>query len=220
MYLVTSRMNPSSSLSPRLNAILNLVTQIQMQNPYPRIWDCCCDHGYLGIKILSESLCDKLIFVDQLTHIMVDLSNRLAPFDTGHHELITVDAGKLQFDINMSHLVILAGVGGERIVEIISEMESNHPDVQLDYILCPSTRQAALRQYLAEQMFGLVHETIVCEKKRCYEVMYVKGKASANELARVSLKSDLWDMNNLDHKRYLDKINKPRESRKSRSGNA
>lgn len=213
-------MNPSASLSPRLNAILKLVTLIQQENPYPCIWDCCCDHGYLGIKILSEGLCEKLIFVDQLEHIMVNLANRLAPFDTGNHELITADAGKLNFDVKQRHLVILAGVGGERTVEVISEMESNHPDVQLDYIFCPSTSQDALREYLAEQPFGQVSESIVCEKKRCYEVIFVKGKQTGVALDRVSLKSDKWDLNNPDHKRYLNKINKPRESRKSRAGSA
>ena len=175
-------MNPSSRLSPRLNAILELVAKLQQQNPYSCIWDCCCDHGYLGIKILSENLCEKLIFVDQLPHIIDQLAGKLAPFCTGKHELITANAGELRFDLQQRHLVILAGVGGERTVQIISEIEQKHAEAQIDYIFCPSTSQNALREYLVIQDFGMAFESIVCEKKRCYEVMFVQPNTRLKRL--------------------------------------
>lgn len=208
-------MNPSSSLGPRLNAIHELVAHAQHKDPYPCIWDCCCDHGYLGIKILTENLCEKLVFVDQVPHIIKQLETRIAPFSTGKHELITADAGELCFDSSLHHLVILAGVGGERTVEIIGSIEQNHPDVKIDYILCPSTSQNVLREYLVEKNFGLVFESIVCEKKRCYEVLYVKGRTVENTLPRVSLNCNLWDRSNPEHEQYL---NKPtRLDRKNRA---
>lgn len=209
-------MNPSSSLGPRLNAIHELVAGIQQKNSYPCIWDCCCDHGYLGIKILSENLCEKLLFVDQLPHIINELAERLAPYSNGKYELIAADAGELSFATQQRHLVILAGVGGECTVEIISAIESKHPDVQIDYIFCPSTSQNALREYLAENNFGLLFESIVCEKKRCYEIIFVQGKAMKNELPRVLASCNLWEEDNPVHQRYLSKINKPRGSKKPR----
>ena len=207
-------MNPSASIGSRLNAILELVTDVQQKEPYPYIWDCCCDHGYLGIKILSHDLCEKLVFVDQLPHIIEHLTDRIAPYSTGKHELITADAGDLVFDSQNRHLVILAGVGGECIIEIVSEIESNHPDVQIDYIFCPSSKQSILREYLSSQSMGLLFESIVCEKKRCYEIIYVQGKAEIGSLPAVSLTCDLWDMDNEDHQQYLKKINTPRVSKK------
>jgi len=207
-------MNPSASIGSRLNAILELVTQVQQKEPYPCIWDCCCDHGYLGIKILSHNLCEKLVFVDQLPHIIEHLTAKIAPYSTGKHELITADAGDLVFDSQNRHLVILAGVGGECIIEIIREIESNHPDVQIDYIFCPSSRHNILREYLSSQSMGLLFESIVCEKKRCYEIIYVQGKAATSSLPAVSLTCDLWDMDNEDHRQYLNKINTPRVSKK------
>jgi len=208
-------MNPSSRLGPRLNAILELVTRLQRQTPYPCIWDCCCDHGYLGIKILAENLCEKLIFVDQLPHIIEQLSNKLAPFCTGKHELITADAGELSFDSQQRHLVILAGVGGDNMVQIISTIEHNHPDVQIDYIFCPSSSHNALRDYLSAENFGLMFECLACENRRYYEILLVQGKAVASELPRVPLSCDMWEADNPDHQRYLNKINAPRASKKS-----
>lgn len=212
-------MNPSSRLSPRLNTILDFVSRVQQDKPYPCIWDCCCDHGYLGIKILSENLCEKLIFVDQLPHLIEQLSNKLTPFCVdneriGKYELITADAGDLRFDSQQQHLVILAGVGGETSVEIVTSIEEKHPDVQIDYIFCPSASHNALREYLAVNDFGLVFETLTCEKQRYYEIMYVKGKAASDELPRVSLTCTLWEEDNEDHQHYLTKINAPRASKK------
>ena len=200
-------MNPSSRLGPRLNAILELVTRLQQQNPYSCIWDCCCDHGYLGIKILVEDLCEKLIFVDQLAHIIEQLSSRLAPFCTGKHELITADAGDLCFDSQQRHLVILAGVGGVNMVQIINAIEHKHPNVQIDYIFCPSTGQHTLREFLAAGDFGLLYETLACENQRYYEILFCQGKATVSELPRVSLSCEMWEADNPDHQRFLNKIN-------------
>ena len=172
-------MNPSSSLGPRLNAVLELVRQLQIQNPYPCIWDCCCDHGYLGIKILIDNLCEKLVFVDQVPHIIEQLTEKLAPFSTGKHDLITADAGELCFDSRQRHLVLLAGLGGERTVHIIKSIQKRHPLVHIDYIFCPSGRQNVLREYLQEQGFDLAFERTAYENRRYYEIYFVAGKTVA-----------------------------------------
>jgi len=205
-------MNPSSRFGPRLNAIYDIIAQ--QQNPYICIWDCCCDHGYLGIKILHDNLCEKLIFVDQLAHIMQQLSAKLASFGSAQYELITADAGELTFDLQQRHLVILAGVGGETTVEIVSSIRSNHPDVQIDYIFCPSSRQNALREYLVAEKLGLISENLVCENRRYYEILYVQGKKLSGEVPGVPLHCNMWDEANPDHQRYLNKINAPRGSKK------
>jgi len=203
-------MNPSSSLGPRLNAILELVSQVQQKTPYPYIWDCCCDHGYLGIKILNENLCEKLVFVDKVPHIIEQLSIKLAPYSTGKHECIVADAAELCFDSQQRHLVILAGVGGERSVDIASAIECNHPDVKIDFIFCPSTSQNVLREYLVTQDSGLAFESIVYENKRYYEIIFVQGKATTNELPKVSLNCNIWERDNPDQQRYLEKLKQHR----------
>jgi tRNA (adenine22-N1)-methyltransferase len=207
-------MNPLSRLSPRLNAIYELVDQVQRDHPYSTIWDCCCDHGYLGIKILANGLCEKMVFVDQLPHLIEQLDNKLAPFDTGRHTLIVADAGGLRLDASQHHLVILAGVGGDTSVDIVKSIKSNHPTGRIDYIFCPSSSKKTLREYLAHNEFGLLEERLVCDNKRYYEILLVKGKCIGKEYSKVSLSCGLWDEDNPDHQRYLKKINTPRGSKK------
>ena len=232
-------MNSSSSLGPRLNSILDLVVQAQQQKMYSVIWDCCCDHGYLGIKILQNQLCEKLVFVDQLGHIIEQLSDKLEPYNAGNYELITADAGALKFNHQLNNLVILAGVGVETTIQIISAIEENHSNLQIDYIICTSTIKKSLREYLSVNKFGLLAEDLVCENTRYYEVIYVRGKLAGEGssyilppetyharvshtsvslpvvyLPGVSLYCNLWDADNKDHQRFLEKINRPRTSKK------
>jgi len=207
-------MPPSSQLGSRLNTIFEIVKQAQTNISYSIVWDCCCDHGYLGIKILRENLCEKLIFVDKLPHIIEKLNLKLAPFDTGKHELKVTDASDLTFDSKCKHLVILAGVGGETSVQIVEAIEKKHSRVHIDYIFCPSASQKELRKYLVNQQFGLLSEHLVGEKKRYYEILFVRQPTQNAELAAVPASCNLWDDENADHQRFLKKINAPRQSKK------
>jgi tRNA (adenine22-N1)-methyltransferase len=199
-------MNPSTSLGSRLNAVFDLVAEVQQSNPYPIIWDCCCDHGYLGMKILNENLSEKLVFVDQVSHIIEQLKTRLVSYSSSQYELVTADAGELSFNLQQRHLVIIAGVGGECTVDIISAIKGNHPDVQIDYIFCPSTSQKALREYLIAHKFGMEYENIACENQRYYEILFVKGGVAAGELPDVSRINKMWDENDPGHQQHLSKL--------------
>jgi len=207
-------MHKLAKLRPRLNSIYDLVVQTQQNKPYQYIWDCCCDHGYLGIKILADKLCEKVIFVDQLPHLIEQLNSKLSPFDTGRHELVTADAGELKFDASVQHLVILAGVGGDTSVHIIQNIINNHPTGLIDFILCPSSSKKTLRQYLAENKFGLHKEKLVLDNKRYYEVLFVNRKPAESDYSEVLIDCNLWVEDNPDHQKYLKKINTPRTSKK------
>lgn len=169
-------MNPSASLGARLDALFDLVSVLQNKYNYSCHWDCCCDHGYLGIKLLSHNICEKMVFVDQVPHIIQQLAKKLAPFDTGKHELMACDAALLDFDVNKKHLVILAGVGGEKSVQILQTMQDNHAGVCIDYVFCPSTSQLALRDYLSEKNMKLEYQSSVLENKRNYQILFTRSE--------------------------------------------
>ncbi|MDH5485444.1 MAG: tRNA (adenine(22)-N(1))-methyltransferase TrmK, partial [Gammaproteobacteria bacterium] len=113
--------------------------------------------------------------------IIEQLAAKLAPFSTGKHALVTADVGEIYFDAGQRHLVILAGVGGERTVHIVSAIRRNNPHVVIDYIFCPSTSQHALRDYLAVQGLAITSDTVACEKRRHYEIMYVAASAASDQ---------------------------------------
>ena len=195
------------TLSPRLKAIFDRVQQAQDLHDYHHIWDCCCDHGYLGLQLLQHQTAEKIIFVDQIPDLINRLKQRLEAFPSKNYAALAADAGQLVFDSNKRHLVILAGVGGEHSIDIVSAIIDKHPAVTIDYLFCPTTTQFNLREYLAQNAFSLCAETIVSEKGRDYEVIHVNTKLAGEKVnAPVSLTGDMWAPYNSHHKRYLSKL--------------
>jgi len=98
------------------------------------------------------------------------------------------------------HLIIIAGVGGERLIELMQGIISNHENLHLDFILCPVHHNFKVREYLAAQSMGLIKEVLIKENKRFYEVLKVTTHGNRD----VSLVgNDMWDFNDADHKLYL-----------------
>lgn len=60
-------------LSKRLTAIDTLISQ-----HHDIIWDCCCDHGYLGMALLKRAAANQVIFVDIVATLMDVLSAQLS----------------------------------------------------------------------------------------------------------------------------------------------
>ena len=62
-------------ISQRLKLIESMVV-----NRYDHIWDCCCDHGLLGAKLLENDRAATVHFVDVVPDLMRDVSNKLERF--------------------------------------------------------------------------------------------------------------------------------------------
>lgn len=189
-----------------LDSVQGLYRNISGQGCYQIIWDCCCDHGYLGMHILREAFCEKLHFVDQLPHITRQIRTKLSMFSSEKFAVITGDAARLWFDPSKQHLVILAGISGRTVIRIMQGIQQHNPDGQIDFLLCPNDALYEVREYLRLCQLWMAHETIVFEKNRFYEVIYLRTNMADEKKERVSLTGNMWDMNNLQHLRYLAKL--------------
>lgn len=193
-------------LGARLRSLYQWIEAAQQTGAYDEIWDCCCDHGYLGIKILARELCQRVHFVDQIPHLITNLQGRLAPYPSERYRTLAADASQLRFSDQQRHLIIIAGVGGENSVEILRQILPKHPEQSLDFLFCPATTQFDLREYLHEQRFALLHETMVTEKGRDYEVIGARWNSESSDLPQVSKTGNHWDLTNDVHHRYLTKL--------------
>lgn len=201
-------MNPNIQLGVRLHTLYKLILDRQLPTRrYNQIWDCCCDHGYLGRALLNAQCCEQVIFVDQVPDIMEKLANRLKTVPSGYR-LITGDAADLKLGFSQSHLVILAGVGGEQIVDMVESIEARNPEAFVDYLFCPVNHARVLRQYLHQSpnRFGLRHEQIVQDRGRYYEIIHITTRPSENPLQRLSLTGHMWDFTCEQHRAYHAKL--------------
>lgn len=201
-------MNSPNGLGARLQAILRV---IKRERRYQNVWDCCCDHGYLGMRIIHEDLCDVLHFVDQVPHIMDHLSDQLADqsvkFPLDKYTITTGDASELDFNFQQNHLVVLAGVSGQTVIDIMQGLQEKYPAGEpIDFLLCPTNGLYDVREYLATRSLSLRDEMIVTEKRRHYEVVYLRAASNEQSIESVSLTGKMWDTNNSEHTHYLEKL--------------
>ncbi|KTF17937.1 tRNA (adenine(22)-N(1))-methyltransferase [Pseudoalteromonas sp. H105] len=192
-------------LSHRLNAINLLVNE-----SYEVIWDCCCDHGLLGMTLLERKLAKKVMFVDIVPELMNGLSNKLTqlmdPNLPCEWQVQCQDVAGIELQPNAKQLVIIAGVGGELLLRLMQKIILNHEQQTLrglSFIVCPVHHTYSLRQGLARLGLGLISEQIITENKRFYEVLHVGFKSGA---AIEPTGDKMWDFTDKNHHQYLNKL--------------
>jgi len=196
------------NLGPRLELIISMIERSQLTRPYDCLWDCCCDHGYLGMKLLQRPISGKVYFVDQVPHITESLAHDLGSFqqenvNAGEYEVLTEDAGNLSFSENQRHIVILAGITGTNVMRIMRQLIANHTEHHIDYIVCPTRGNYDVREFMRSHALTLIDEALVSENSRQYEVMYVSSLKELDKSRLISEVGRMWDTRNPEHLRYL-----------------
>ena len=200
-------------LNKRLTALATMV-----KHPYDLVWDCCCDHGFLGMKILADGLVKNVNFVDVVSDIVERLDIKLTthlhhlPIDAqwqticddvaniSLHSKLTVEQMKSQETPNQ--LVIISGVGGDLMIDILDKLVKRYNDCNIDYLLCPVQHTYKLRNKLQQLNFKLKQEELVIENNRGYELLLI-NQLEGCELSLVG--SDIWK-NTQEHKNYVLKL--------------
>ena len=165
---------------------------------YQHIWDCCCDHGFLGISLLSNQAAETIHFVDIVPELVANLENKLRQF---HDKALDLEKTPRQFhdkpqskwkthcvDVAAlligkyegKHLVIIAGVGGDLMTRMIDAIHQRHQHLNIDFLLCPVNRQFIVREKLIALKFGLYDEILIEDKQRFYEILFVSSTPQSN----------------------------------------
>jgi len=177
-------------------------------NHYGHIWDCCCDHGFLGLHLLERQAADTLHFIDTVEHILLNLKSQLEkrqdPLQS-KWQTHCLDAAKLDLyptgqSSNKPQLIIIAGVGGELTISLVTALLNNHPDLNLEFLLCPVHHNYKVRQALINLDLGLIDECLLQENKRFYEVIHVSRQAKTPIEKAGSI---MWDLSRAIDSAYL-----------------
>jgi tRNA (adenine22-N1)-methyltransferase len=195
--------NTNLKTGRRLQQIEQMITK-----HYDHIWDCCCDHGLLGFSLLNAQVAETVHFVDIVPDLMTDIEGKLQNHWQGSQQAWQVhclDAAELplkQLAQTDKHLIIIAGIGGELLIEIMRALLPLCTSDQIEFVLCPVHHNYKVRQFLIAHQLGLINESLVAENKRFYELLHV-SRQSLKALSSVG--SVMWDFNNPMHRKYLDK---------------
>ncbi|MGL4474392.1 MAG: tRNA (adenine(22)-N(1))-methyltransferase [Shewanella sp.] len=158
-------------LSKRLHQLDAMVA-----NDYQHVWDCCCDHGFLGAALLTRQAAPHIHFVDIVPGLMAQLDEKLQRFypDNRAYQTHCLDVSQLPLESFPGHtLVIIAGVGGELMSRFIADIHGRHPEITIDWLLCPTNQTFHLRSCLIDLGFSLNDEVLLEENQRYYEILSV-----------------------------------------------
>lgn len=192
-------------LSTRLMQINNMV-----DSRYTHIWDCCCDHGFLGSALVARKAANKVHFVDIVPQLITSLDAKLNDlYSSTTWETHCIDVTSLPLNnYEGKHLIIIAGIGGDLMIKLIKALYQKHSDLSLDFLLCPVHHQYALRETLINLKFGMIQEALIEDNRRFYEIILVSTRENENQKISV-IGDNLWlckSPNQTDLvKRYLNK---------------
>lgn len=168
----------SITLTPRLKAIVNEV------NKASSAVDVGCDHAQVGIWLAQNKIVDNMT-VSDINEGPI-FRARQAVERAGMSDKITCVKTDGLDGIAPQDCVIIAGMGGELICDIISRAEWTKSDCRL--ILQPMTAGEVLREYLFENGYKIIRETIAAEHDKIYAILTVEpGKTEAYDDADLYL---------------------------------
>lgn len=188
----------------RLQQLDQMITE-----PYDHIWDCCCDHGLLGMSLLARQAAQHIHFVDIVPELITALEQKLQQYfpprvGRSQWHVYCTDVAELNLPDEplkpQRQLIIFAGISGERMITLVNALLNRHSNQNLDLLLCPIRHTYQLREALLAQNLGLINEKLVSEKRRFYELIHVSPTAN-QPIALVG--STMWDFVQQDHRDYL-----------------
>lgn len=192
---------------------------LMISKPYRNIWDCCCDHGQLGLTLLQRHAAEQIHFVDIVEPLISQLQKKLVKFYStedfkSRWQTHCLDVASLKVeditqtsDHGSSHkqtdLIIIAGVGADQTVEFVQKTQANNLHSRLEFLLCPVLNLYKVRDELRKLEFGLGEEQIILENGRYYEGLLV-SKEFPTHLSSVG--SLMWNFEDPIHLDYLNKL--------------
>lgn len=205
----------------RLGARLHHLYQWALDHgPYAHIWDLCCDHGRLGLH-LHQSLSARdqnhsthVHLIDCVPSITDILKDRYRHILGPTLSVDCVNAGGVVLAHEGRQLLIIAGVGGGTVVDILAELvgpiaslceQKDH--VSFDIILSPNLHTFELRAFLRKHPFELLQEAFVSEKGQHHEHLLLRYQPREEVLHKPSVVgASLWHPLTADKRRYIQRF--------------
>ncbi|MDR0850511.1 MAG: class I SAM-dependent methyltransferase [Christensenellaceae bacterium] len=168
----------------RLDKRLNRVYEVVLSVDPKMVVDIGCDHGKLGAKCAGKGI--KTILTDISIKSLGKAERLFESLKLDGTFMCTDGLEGIDFT---DALVVIAGMGGEEIIKILS---SSHPK---QLVLCPHHNVIELREFLVEGAYRIVTDIMVLERGIFYSIIFAEfgqDKLSDKELifGRDNLKRD------------------------------
>ena len=185
-------MDGALHLQPRLHAIADLVP------PGGRLADIGTDHGYIPVELLLQGRIRFAIASDIGEEPLAHARRTADAWDCHEGIDFRLGSGLRCVEPGEADTIVIAGMGGDKIVAILSEAPWTKENVFL--LLQPMSRAEVLRAWLPENGYTVTAEQLVADKGIIYPILSVRGgsmppAADADAWGGFLLREDpLWGM--------------------------
>ena len=153
-------------LTPRLKCIINYVNSITAA-------DIGTDHAYVPIELIRSGRAEKVIASDIRKGPLEIAARHIDKYGLSDKIEMRQGSGLSVIEPKEADTIIIAGMGGELICEIIkADYETARASA---LIIQPMNAQYELRKFLIQNGFIIEKEDIECEGHRIYNFMIVKS---------------------------------------------
>ncbi len=163
------------ALSERLNAVLETARDNTIG--HKRIIDVGSDHGHLAARAVMDGIFESAVCTDihkgpadKSASLMKDmsLSDKIKVYCTD---------GLDGVELTEDDTVVMAGLGGNNMVDIISRVNASYDKELLKtvtFILQPQKSIEVLREFLSQNAFAVTEETVVQERGIYYPILVTR----------------------------------------------
>lgn len=158
-------------LSKRLEQVALMVTKGNI------IADIGTDHGYVPIYLIKNKICPKAYAMD-INKGPIEIAKKNIISYGLENQITTLQSDGLDMlEPNMADTVIIAGMGGELIVNILEkglERLENCQKPLNELVLSPQKRIDMVRKYLIDNSWQIVDEKMLIDMNKFYTVIKAK----------------------------------------------
>lgn len=152
------------ALPPRLLYIASLVPKGSL------VADVGTDHAHLPVYLIENSITDRVIASDIVDGPLMSAKKNISAHGLCEKIEVVKSDGLVKVFPLSPETVIIAGMGGETIRDIISACEYSKEVAPL-FLLQPMTHAEVLRKYLIENGFSIKSEGVIREQHRYYVII-------------------------------------------------
>lgn len=142
-------------------------------NPGANVIDVGTDHAMIPVWLIQTAKCSRVLATDIRPGPLQNAASLIEETGTGEHIRLLQTDGLTGIGPKDGDTVILAGMGGETMVSILSAAPWTKMNTCL--ILEPQSKKAELRRFLVESGYLIISESLVKDAGRIYPVLCARG---------------------------------------------
>lgn len=167
-------------LSTRLSTVCSLVTKGN------RVCDVGCDHGFVPIYLIQESISPFCVAMDVGEGPLSQAREHVAQYDMEDRIVLRLSDGLDKFQIGEADSLIIAGMGGPLMLKILTAYPEKTAHFK-ELILQPQSEIYEFRKAMSALGYRSVAECMVEEDGKFYPMMKMVKEDSADMIETTEL---------------------------------